>query len=342
MRVLITGAAGGIGSVLSDRLYKLGHELVLVDDLSGGNLENFESREIQAQVVVADLVSNPLPKEALSCDVIVHLAAISSLAQCQIDPQKAFAVNVGVTAMVAEVARQSGAHLIFASTSAVYENNKTLPFAEEHEVKPELTYSQTKWLAEKYLEREVNLLGLDVTVLRFFNVFGPRQDVSRQNPPLVNYLVREAVLGRTPKIYAPDNQGRDYVHVDDVVTLIELCIEKRPSKYTLYNVCSGSTVSMATILSSVARGLGVADLQVHRGTPSELWEMHTKLFDGHYPLPLSRVEAETLKTSIGDPEKTFRELGWRTSISVPLAVELDTPQIVSKVKSQFQVIDEEM
>lgn len=342
MRVLITGAAGGIGSVLTDKLLENGHDLILVDDLSGGRIENIESSSARDSLVRVDLRQSDFPQEAYNCDVIVHLAAISSLAQCQKDPQKAFDVNLGVTAKVAELARVTGAHLIFASTSAVYENNGVVPFREDDTVSPELTYSQTKWLAEQYLQREAELLGLDITVLRFFNVFGPRQDLSRPNPPLVNYLVRELTLGRRPKIYAPDMQARDYVHVSDVVALIELCMSRRPRKYNLYNVCSGQTISIRTLLEQVAVGLtGEGELAIERGEPMELWDMHPLLFEGRHPLPKQRVESETLKTSLGSPEKTLTELGWSAQIDVATAVREESSVIAERVLLEFGLANRE-
>ena len=329
--ITITGAAGGIGSVLADELLALGHELCLIDDLSGGDRSNFTAEANRNALHVLDIMKDDLPSAVMDSKVIFHLAAISSLAECQKDPARAIQVNVAATARMAEIARQSGAHLVFASTSAVYENNSEYPLTENQTVKPNLTYSLSKHMAEMFLSSQHAISSSPVTILRFFNVFGPRQNLSRLNPPLVNYLVRELTLGRTPKIYAEDSQARDYVHVDDVVSLIVSLLSRPPAGFELFNVCSGREITIAEILKAVERGLGVTYEPV-RGRSNELWDMHEVLFEGAFPLKKEVVEAETRKRSLGSPTHATNALGWSANVDVLKAIEEEATSIADKAR----------
>ena len=200
MKIGITGAAGGIGSCLADNLFELGFEIVLVDDLSSGQISNFkiiDNIESLNKIDIRD--EEKLLKVFNGCTHIIHLAAISSLAACQLNPSQAMAINVGGTASVSSVANKLGAALIFASTSAIYENNHITPFSEEQSTSPNLVYPLSKKFSEEIINALSATNGLNFVILRFFNVFGPRQDVKRTNPPLVNYLIREHVLGKKSK-----------------------------------------------------------------------------------------------------------------------------------------------
>jgi nucleoside-diphosphate-sugar epimerase len=218
--------------------------------------------------------------------------------------------------------------LIFASTSAVYEGLNHDIYSEDMNVKPHLSYPLTKFFSEMLIKAQGETNNLEFVIFRFFNVYGPRQNFHRSNPPLVNYLVKCLATGSTPKLYAPRNQARDYVYVGDLVDLMEKTISPTfifPND--VYNVCSGVEISIADILEAVSRGYG-SDFEIKSGRPEQLWEMHTDLFQGSHPLRLEIVQAETLKHSRGDITKSKLDLGWVARTNVLEQISKDVPQML--------------
>ena len=195
MKILITGAAGQIGSGLSRLLIENGHDLTLVDNLRNGYLENLKdnANEVIAPFHEVDITSQELFTECGGeYDVIIHLAAITSLPDCESNPLETLSINVSGTANVLEFARKFDVpHVIFASTSAIYENNDVEVFTEDLEVNPRLYYSLSKKMSEELIHSYRENYGMTVTILRFFNVFGPDGDQTRPNPPLLNFAYRE-------------------------------------------------------------------------------------------------------------------------------------------------------
>lgn len=230
MRILLTGAAGGIGSTLGHYLHKKGHQLTLVDNLRNGYSENLLiSKKTFGDFYNQDIRDPQLVDKLIDLyDCIIHLAAITALPDCESDVIDTINTNVAGTANIMECARKWNVpHVIFASTSAIYENNKEQIFTENLEVNPHLWYSLSKKMAEEVCESYRVNYGMSITTLRFFNVFGPRQDIHRNHPPLINYIVRELKNNDTPILHSNGEQKRDYIHVDDVVKLIDICLEKK-------------------------------------------------------------------------------------------------------------------
>ena len=333
VRVCITGAAGGIGSILADQLKKLGHELILIDDLSGGSLLNFENQENVSQLVESDLNDlNNLELLLENCDLVFHLAALSSLAECQKFPTKAFSSNVMATINLINACLRTDTKIIFASTSAVYEGSTSNRFSEKQILGPHLVYPQTKLHSESILNSFGKTNNLDFVNLRFFNVYGPRQNILRTNPPLVNYIIKSLALNEKPKLYAPTFQSRDYVYVGDVVELLVRFVnnEVEVNRGT-YNVCSGKAISIREILDAIEIGYGKG-FEVEFGNPDELWDMHAELFIGKRSLRREIVEKETLKDSLGDPSAAKQYLNWSASTDVLRQIAIETPAIIDYVK----------
>ncbi len=318
MKILITGAAGGIGSTLGYNLNKNGHELILVDNLRNGYIENltidgeefgsFHNIDINSEDF-HELVLSELP------DAIVHLAAITSLPDCEVNYRECIRCNVEGTASVLGAARASGIErVIFASTSAVYENTilKEGGFLESDEINPRLFYSLSKKMSEEICKSFSENYGMNIVTLRFFNVFGPRQDIHRKSPPLINYLTRELVNGESPILHSDGNQSRDYVHVNDVVDLIEKCLNGTEIKdYITLNVSTCTLTSVHEILESVKSGINLdKDVPAIYRNPDRLWDSYGDLFEGKYPLKKSVVEKETLKKSLGNNYLSKKTLNW--------------------------------
>ena len=205
MKILLTGAAGGIGSTLGYYLSSKGHHLTLIDNLRNGYLENLSIDEKQfGQFYKLDICDpNILNLLDGDYDCIIHLAAITALPDCETNAVDTMNINVSGTINILECARRWAVpHIIFASTSAVYENNKEEVFTESLEINPRLWYSLSKKMAEEVCESYRTNYNMKITTLRFFNVFGPRQDIHRKNPPLLNYLVREIKKGNIPILHS--------------------------------------------------------------------------------------------------------------------------------------------
>ena len=329
MRILLTGAAGGIGSTLGHYLHKKGHQLTLVDNLRNGYSENLLiSKKTFGDFYNQDIRDSQLVDKLIDLyDCIIHLAAITALPDCESDVIDTINTNVAGTANIMECARKWNVpHVIFASTSAIYENNKEKIFTENLEVNPRLWYSFSKKMAEEVCESYRINYGMNITTLRFFNVFGPRQDIHRKNPPLLNYLVREIKQGKQPVLHSTGEQARDYIHVDDVVKLIDLCLEKKSND--TFNVCTGSLLSVNQIVKYVCEIFDSDTKPIYREA-SKLWDTYPDLFSGDYPLDKEIVEKETNKYSKGSYQKAKKLLGWEPNT--------DLESLIKKVATEINL-----
>jgi len=316
MRILLTGAAGGIGSTLGHYLHKKGHQLTLVDNLRNGYSENLLiSKKTFGDFYNQDIRDPQLVDKLIDLyDCIIHLAAITALPDCESDVIDTINTNVAGTANIMECARKWNVpHVIFASTSAIYENNKEQIFTENLEVNPHLWYSLSKKMAEEVCESYRVNYGMSITTLRFFNVFGPRQDIHRNHPPLINYIVRELKNNDTPILHSNGEQKRDYIHVDDVVKLIDICLEKKPND--TFNVCTGTLISVNEIVNYICQIFN-SNIEPTYRDASKLWDNYPKLFDGPYSLSKEIVAKETNKYSRGSYEKAKQILNWEPNTDI--------------------------
>ena len=273
MKILITGAAGGIGSTLGYELYKLGHKIILVDNLRNGYKENliingesfgdFHEIDINSEDLHS-LIKNEIP------DIIIHLAAITSLPDCEVNYRECIRVNVEGTASVLGAASKYGVkRVIFGSTSAVYENTylSSTGFKESDDINPRLFYSLSKKMSEEICLTYRENYGLDVLILRFFNVFGPRQDIHRKSPPIINYIVREMMSGNPPILHSNGEQSRDYIYINDVVNFIEKCLTIKTNEF-IFNLSTQTLTSVKDILESVKKSN--SNFQLMKYTESQI------------------------------------------------------------------------
>lgn len=306
MRILIDGIAGGIGSTLGYFLYKRGYKVFGVDNLSGGYKENLIiNNEKYCKAFEVDIRNTEGLGHVLKVckiDAIIHLAAITSLPQAEQNPQECFDVNTQGTLSVLEAARKAGIKVVaFASTSAVYENNLTYPFDENFPIQPTLAYPLSKHLSEQICITYREKYGMRIPILRYFNVFGARGNITRQSPPLVNYIVKEIIKGNAPTFHSDGNQKRDYVHVDCVcrATLAALINEKANSTY---NVCSGKVLSVNEIYTIISNKLNFHKPATFN-PPAKLWQ--------NYDITINPdiIAKETNKFSLGYNYRLKDELG---------------------------------
>jgi len=167
--------------------------------------------------------------------------------------------------------------------------------------------------------------GSKVTILRFFNVFGPDGDQTRPNPPLLNFVYRELTKGKAPVLSGDGEQVRDFICIDDVVSMLDLCLEKKPND--VFNVCTGVAVSVNQISRWVAEAMGKEDLGLDHKPAGELWDSYPDLFRGEYGLDKNIVGKETTRYSKGSYQKAKDLLGWEPNTDIESEVKRVTLQI---------------
>jgi UDP-glucose 4-epimerase len=246
--------------------------------------------------------------------VVFHFAAIAPLPVNQVDPQRAYSVNVAGCGNVLEACRRKKVgKVILASTSAVYENNHSFPVSEGDFINPYLTYSLTKKHAEELGKGYGDLYGMDITALRFFNVYGPHHDFRRKNPPLIAYIIKCLMTGEVPVLHSDGSQKRDYVYVSDLCEGCELAMNSDKSKGETFNLASNAVISMTDIYDKIAKLLK-SDIQPKYRSPALLWDAYVELNEG-FALKSDVVAKETNNFCRGSYEKAKGILGWSPKTS---------------------------
>jgi nucleoside-diphosphate-sugar epimerase len=316
-KVVITGAAGFIGSRLAWRLHKEEYPLILIDDLSYGYETNLVVDDKNfASLIKKDIRSPDMAEYFEDADTVFHLAAISALPVNQSEPAKAISINVEGVTNVLEAARVAGVRrVVFASTSAIYENNTKFPCAESDPVSPRLIYSLSKWQGEKLCESYRILYGMEIAVTRYYNVYGPHQDIHRKSPPFVGYVIRELLKGCSPVLHSNGEQKRDYVFLEDVNALNIACMNHPNAAMETFNVASGAAYSVNEIYEIIAETIGTKIRPEFRSA-SRFWEKYPSLYEGKRPLSPHILEKEVDKFTLGDTKKASSVLGWTSSVSI--------------------------
>lgn len=251
MKALVTGGAGFIGSHLVDRLISIGIEAVVIDDTSNANLAflNPKARFYKASIEDFDTISAIFDLE--KPEIVFHLAAKIDVASSVSNPSKDAYTNVIGTVNVALASSVCSARkLVFSSSAAVYGIPEYLPVDESHPLKPLSPYGTSKATAEWYLWSLAEVKGFEYTILRFSNVYGPRQGTVTKSG-LVSILIRSFLTGEQAVLYSPETTTRDYVYVDDVVEALVLCIEKGSGE--VFNISSNTELTNLEIYEKVCR-----------------------------------------------------------------------------------------
>jgi len=316
-RILITGGAGFIGSQLGYYLSQRGYDIILVDNMSYGNLDNLNiNGKTFGTFIEEDIRNKSFINLTENIDYIFHFAGIAPLPDCQENPYTTIDNNVAGTANVLECARINGIKkIIFSSTSAIYENHINFPTSESDKVTPDLLYATSKQQCELLCNSFQNVYGLPIVTLRFFNVYGPHQDFLRKHPPLTGYLIKTFLEGKIPTLFGDGEQQRDYVYVDDVIRMCELAMIKPEANGEIFNVCSGKTYSVNEIFTNVAKHFNI-NVQPNYEIPSKFWDTYSHLFKGIYKMNKNRLKKEVLKYCLGDPIKSKKILNWETQVSL--------------------------
>lgn len=257
MRVLVTGAAGFIGSNLCAALLGSGHTVVGLDDLSAGTRENLPAGVEFHRGDIGDPGTWPLYAGA---DAVFHLAARNCLADCMAHPVETSVTNVAGTASVLEGARRAGVgRVVYAGSSAEYEGVAELPSRVER-VKPLGTYAVSKRAGGLLCESYAHLHGMAITQVRYFNVYGPAQDWRRVIPPVISAFVLKLLRGERPAIYGTGEKRRDFIYVDDVNALHLLLLQDPRTVGQVYNLGTGRNHSVNEIFG-IIEGMLRTELQ---------------------------------------------------------------------------------
>jgi UDP-glucose 4-epimerase len=243
-KALVTGGAGFIGSHLVEALLSEGCMVSVLDNLSGGKLENLESVKDRINFYRNDIrESEALEKAAEDCDVVFHLAAVVAVQDTIRKPVNSAMINDIGTLNVLEAARKMNVRrVVLASSCAVYGDDPSLPKKESMTPKPASPYAVQKLSAEHYARVYYELFGLETVSLRFFNVYGPRQDPSSPYSGVISIFMTRAALHQKPVIYGDGNQSRDFVYVKDVVKANLLAANEKDIAGSVMNVGTGRYV----------------------------------------------------------------------------------------------------
>lgn len=253
--IVVTGVAGFIGSNLADRLLAEGYRVVGVDDLSYGVIEQVPSGVEFHRVDIRSPSLCPLVEGA---SAIFHLAAKNCIADCQQDPLETSSINVLGTVNVFEAARRAGVRrVIYAESSALYEGTTVLPTPEGEEA-PESFYAVSKVAGRRFAEAYARFHGMETTALRYFCVYGPRQDYRRLIPPVMSAFILHLLRGERPVIYGSGDKRRDFVYVDDVNEFHLRCLSDPRTVGRVFNLGSGQSHSVREIFDLIQGLLGTS------------------------------------------------------------------------------------
>jgi len=251
--VLVTGVAGFIGSNLAERLLAEGHRVIGIDNLAYGVEEQIPAATEFHRLDILDKAIYPLFEPGC---VVFHLAAKNCIADCQADPFETAQINVLGSVNVFEAARRAGAtKVVYAESSSVYEGSSVLP-TPESELAPRGFYACSKAAEMLFAEAYQRYTSLPLTALRYFGVYGPRQDYRRSIPPVMSAFISKLLRGERPTIYGTGEKKRDFVYVDDVNDFHLQCMTDVRTDGRTFNLGYGRPYSVNEIFQRVAALLG--------------------------------------------------------------------------------------
>jgi UDP-glucose 4-epimerase len=257
MNILVTGGAGFIGSHLAEAFVRRGHRVRVLDDFSSGRRENLSAAP-GVDIVDADCADAAAVARAVKgVEVVYHEAALPSVPRSVADPLGSHRANATGTITLLEAARQAGVRrLIYAGSSSVYGEVPGLPKRESTETRPLSPYGVGKLVGEHYVRIYAHLHGMETLTLRYFNVFGPRQDASSPYSGVISLFITTLLAGGTPVIYGDGKQTRDFTYVDNVVDANVRALTAKGLAGQSVNVATGRRITLLALLRGVARETG--------------------------------------------------------------------------------------
>jgi len=262
---LVTGGAGFIGSHLVDALVAAGQKVRVLDDFSTGQRENLaQARDVE--VMAGSVTDESIVARAVAgCEVVYHLAALASVAKSVEDPLTSHAVCATGTLNVLDAARRAGVRrVVYAASASAYGGASDAAGQDEETPLVALSpYAAAKLGGEFYCQAFASTYGLETVRLRFFNVFGPRQRADSPYSGVIAIFAAALASGRTPTIYGDGLQSRDFVYVADVTNAIQKAATVPGVSGNVYNVGTGSSVTLLELVAALNRVLGKSATPIH-------------------------------------------------------------------------------
>ena len=254
---LVTGGAGFIGSHLSEELARRGHQVRVADSLVTGKRSNLEHVPA-VEFLEGDLADLEFARHAVAgIDYVLHQAALPSVPRSVKDPITSNRANVDATLNVLVAARDAGVRrVVFAGSSSAYGNTLTSPKHEDMPTSPLSPYALQKVVGEQYLQMFTSLYGLETVTIRYFNVFGPRQDPSSPYSGVISLFATALLENRAPTIYGDGEQSRDFTYVANVVDGVLRACEATGASGRVINVATGSSISLNALFEAMRRLIG--------------------------------------------------------------------------------------
>ena len=259
-KVLVTGGAGFIGSHLTEALLQEGHRVRVLDDFSTGKRKNliFDKKYPSLEIIEGDIRNLAICQKALKdAEVVFHQAALPSVERSVEDPLGSNAVNAGGTLNILFSAREERVkRVIYASSSSIYGDTPTLPKHEEMPSNPLSPYALQKYIGEQYCRLFYQLYGLETVSLRYFNIFGPKQDPASVYSAVIPRFIDALLKGHPPLIFGDGEQSRDFTYIDNVVRANLLAMSAEHLQGEAINIACGKRVSLNQLLNILKEIVG--------------------------------------------------------------------------------------
>ena len=254
---LVTGGAGFIGSHIAQELLRRGHQVRVVDSLITGKRRNLEALH-GVEFLEGDLADFSVAQRAVDgIEYVLHQAAIPSVPRSVKDPLTSNRANIDGSLNVLVAARDAGVkRLVYAGSSSAYGDTDTLPKREDMPTKPLSPYALQKLVVEQYCQMFTRLYGFETVTIRYFNVFGPRQDPGSPYSGVISLFATALLSGRQPLIYGDGEQTRDFTYVSNVVDAVLRASEAPEASGEVINVATGGRISLNELLRTMNRILG--------------------------------------------------------------------------------------
>lgn len=258
--VLVTGGAGFIGSNLTEALLEKGHRVRILDNFSTGKRENllFDKTYPSLEIMEGDICDLHVCQEAAKgIEFVFHQAALPSVQRSVEDPLTSHSVNAGGTLNILLAAKDEGVRrVIYAASSSVYGDTPTLPKKEEMPPNPLSPYALQKFIGEEYCRLFSQLYGLETISLRYFNIFGPKQDPNSIYSAVIPRFIDALLNGRSPVVFGDGEQSRDFTFIDNVVraNLLSMAVEHTHGE--VLNIACGERTSLNLLLNILKEILG--------------------------------------------------------------------------------------
>jgi nucleoside-diphosphate-sugar epimerase len=267
---LVTGGAGFIGGYLVEGLLEAGWSVRVIDDLSSGSERNLAHAMDRIDFTRGDIRdADALARAMQGVEVVFHQAAVASVPRSVAKPLLSNSVNIDGTLLVLETARQSGVRrVVYAASSSAYGDTEVLPTVESLPATPLSPYALQKYTGEVYCRLYSELYGLETVSLRYFNIFGPRQDPNSDYAAVIPRFVTAALEGQRPVIYGDGDQTRDFIYVENAVQANLLAADAGRASGSVINIAAGKRTSLNDLWQNIRTIVGT-DVEPRYAAPRE-------------------------------------------------------------------------